>query len=126
MKSILFFGAFLLCVSAFSQADYDKRLLSKFSEERVFELQKTQPQIIDYWTYYLDHSYQIIDGKATGKTFLTDESLKIKNMDSFNVLDLGITMDRSAAKIYKINGTDKYLRLLSNDEFVRSFNSHNK
>jgi hypothetical protein len=122
MKSIFFTAALLIGLSSFAQSNYDDRLLAKFSEDRIQELQKDQPQIIDYYTYYLDHSYEIIDEASSGKNFQTDQEVKIKNLESFNILDLGLTMDRSASKIYRIKGTEKYLRLLSNREFVLGYN----
>lgn len=122
MKSILFTASLLVGLASFAQSDYDERLLAKFSEERIDQLSKDQPQIIDYYTYYLDHSYEIIDKEKSGKSFQVDQEVKIKDLNSFNILELGLTMDRSASKIYKIKGTDKYLRLLSNREFVLGYN----
>jgi len=122
MKSIFLALAMLIGLSSFAQSNYDERLLAKFSEDRIQELQKEQPQIIDYYTYYLDHSYQITDRETSGKDFQTDQEVKIKDLNDFNILELGLTMDRSASKIYKIKGTEKYLRLLSNREFILAYN----
>jgi len=122
MKFILFVAALTIGLSSFAQSNYDDRLLAKYSEDRISELQKDQPQIIDYYTYYLDHSYEIVDEATSGKSFQTDEVVKIKDLNSFNILELGLTMDRSASKVYKIKGTDKYLRLFSNQEFVLGYN----
>jgi hypothetical protein len=127
MKFIFFVAAFLIGFSVIAQGDFDERLLAKFSEERIIELKNDQPQVIDYWTYYLDHSYEIVDQATSGKSFQTDEVVKIKDLDSFNILELGLTMDRSTSKIYRIKGTDKFLRLYSNNEFVLGYNkSRNK
>jgi len=127
MKFIFFIATFFIGFSAIAQADFDERLLAKFSEERILELKNDQPQVIDYWTYYLDHSYEIVDQANSGKAFQTDETVKIKDLEAFNILELGLTMDRSASKIYRIKGTDKFLRLYSNNEFVLGYNkSRNK
>lgn len=122
MKVIFFVTTLLIGFSSIAQSDYDERLLAKFSEDRINELKVEQPQIIDYYTYYLDHSYEIVDEATSGKSFKSDKIVKIKDLDSFNILELGLTMDRSSAKIYKIKGTDKYLRLFSNQEFVLGYN----
>jgi len=122
MKVIFFVTTLLIGFSSIAQSDYDERLLAKFSEARINELKVEQPQIIDYYTYYLDHSYEIVDEATSGKSFKSDKIVKIKDLDSFNILELGLTMDRSSAKIYKIKGTDKYLRLFSNQEFVLGYN----
>ena len=78
MKSLLTLITLILGIASYGQVDYDKRLLSKYSEEKIEELIDKQPSLIDYWTYYLDNSYTIIDGEATGKFVITDQEVKIK------------------------------------------------
>ncbi len=126
MRSILLTFCLLVGGLAFGQTDFDERLLAKFSEERINQLQKEQPAVIEYWTYYLDNSYLIIDSKESGKEFNADKKLKIKNMNDFNILDLGLTMDRNKSQVFAIAGSEKYLMLLSNSEFVNGFNNSRK
>ncbi len=102
------------------QSQFDPRLLSRYSEERIAELSDKQPATIEYWTYYLEHSYSIVDN-ATGKSIETNEEIKIKDFEKFNILDLDIHMDRNKSKVYKIKGTDQYLLLKSNDQFSKEF-----
>lgn len=103
------------------QSQFDPRLLSRYSEERIAELSEKQPSTIEYWTYYLDHSYMILDGEATGKTLDTNEEVKIKNIDDFNILALGIHMDGKRQKAFRIKGTNQYLILKSSDQFSKEF-----
>jgi len=126
MKSLLTLLAFCLALASFGQADFDERLLAKYSEKRIKELQEKQPAILEYWTYYLDHSYSIIDGEATGKFLITDQELKIKNLKEINILDLEVFMDRNLTKYYSIKGTSQYLALKSNNQFVREFSRTRK
>ncbi|MEM9050440.1 MAG: hypothetical protein AAGC47_00175 [Bacteroidota bacterium] len=126
MKSLLTFGAICLAILSFGQADYDQRLLAKYSKERLTKLIEKQPATIEYWTYYLDNSYTIVDGNATGKAILADEEVKIKNIEDFNILKLGIFMDGYATKYYSISGTNKYLALKSTDQFVKEFSRTKK
>ncbi len=126
MRSILLTFCLLIGGLAFGQTDFDERLLAKFSEERINQLQEDQPAVIEYWTYYLDNSYLIIDSKESGKEFNTDKKLKIKNLNDFNILDMDLTMDRKKSQVFAIAGSDKYLMLLSNSEFVNGFNNARK
>lgn len=108
-------------LGSMAQADYDQRLLSRYSEERIEELLEKQPSTIEYWTFYLDHSYTIIDSETTGKSIPTDVEVKIKDINNFNILDLDIHMDRSAPQSFRIKGTNQYLILKSNDQFSKEF-----
>jgi hypothetical protein len=121
MKTLFTFLVLTVSIASMGQSSFDQRLLSRFSEDRVQELLDKQPSTIEYWTYYLDHSYMIVDSEATGKTIDTDEELKIKDLENFNVLDLGIHMDGYRAKYYKVKGTDQYFVLKSSDQFSKEF-----
>ncbi|HKL39043.1 MAG TPA: hypothetical protein VJ894_00090 [Cryomorphaceae bacterium] len=120
MKTLFTFLVLGLGVSALGQADFDTRLLAKYSEERINQLLEEQPSVIEYWTYYLDHSFTIVD-EQSGKSFLTDETIKIKDVENFNVLELDIYMDRKKPKAYRIKGTNKFLILKSNDQFSQAY-----
>lgn len=121
MKNLLTLFFLAAAVVAYGQTDFDKRLLAKFSEERIKELQETQPQIIEYWTYYLDESYQIV-GSSDGKVLPSEKTVKIKDFKNFNILELDVHMDRSLSKSYKIKSTGDYLVLMSNEAFSAKFN----
>lgn len=121
----LFLIVFLGCTAQLSaQNSFDERLLSKFSSERIVELQENHSDILSYWTYYLDNSYYIIDGETSGKTIATNETVSISDLSNFNILDLGLNMDRNFSKTFQIVGANKYLMLLSNREFVAGFNAY--
>ena len=121
MKTLFTLLILAVSLSTMGQSQFDPRLLSRYSEERIAELQENQPSTIVYWTYYLDHSYTIVDGEATGKTMVSDEEVKIKALDNFNILDLDIHMDRNRSKVYKIKGMSQYLVLKSNTQFSQEF-----
>lgn len=121
MKTLFTLVFLTICIGSMGQSQFDQRLLARYSEDRIAELNENQPSTIEYWTYYLDHSYTIVDGEATGKTIDTDEVLKIKDLENFNVLDLGIHMDGYRAKYYKVKGSDQYFVLKSSDQFSKEF-----
>ena len=126
MKSILILFFLGVSLSAFTQGDFDKRLLAKFNEERIEELKADHPEVLEYWTYYLDNSFILVNGDATGKLLASGESIKIKDLKNFNILDYDIHMDRNLRKSYDIKGTNSYLVLLSNDEFSKAYSNQRK
>ncbi|HKK38472.1 MAG TPA: hypothetical protein VJ949_03595 [Cryomorphaceae bacterium] len=121
MKTLFTLLVLSISIGSMGQSQFDKRLLERYSEERISELNEKQPSTIEYWTYYLDHSYTIVDGEASGKAIPTDEEIKIKDLENFNILTLDIHMDRNSSKAYRIKGTNQYLILKSNDQFSKEF-----
>ncbi len=124
MMRFIFFLV-LLCFGGIvnSQTDFDQRLLAKFDKDQITTLTSSNPEIVAYWVFYLDHSYEILD--MPGQKDLSGlETLQIRDLEKFNILDFDITMDRYQHKIFKIEGSNKMLRLLSNDAFAKKLNSH--
>lgn len=122
MKSILVVLGLICFSSIFAQSDYDERLLVMFDESQIIQFQENDSPSLDYWTYYLDHSYDIVE-KPQGKNLDDVEELKIKNLEKFNILDSGISMDRHAPKYFRIKGSDQMLVLLSATKFTEQYNA---
>jgi hypothetical protein len=118
----LLLGAFALGLSA---QGYDARLLAKYSDVQIKKLQQTHPEIIAYWTYYLDHGYEVIE-IPIGKGEVLWQEIKMPSRKSFNILSSGLVSDRLSPKYYRIAGTNKLLMLLSGEEVARRFNQHSK
>jgi len=123
MKSILILLFFGVSLSTFSQGDFDKRLLAKFSEEQILKMEADHQNSLEYWEYYLDNSYIVVDVPA-GKSADEFPALKYKSAEKFNILEEDITMDSVAKKHYQISGTNKMLVLLSSKEFTEKFNEY--
>lgn len=118
---ILFFVG--ISAYAFSQDDFDKRLLAKYSKDQIADFQKNHDAVLNYYSFYLDNSYILVDSEKTGKQLISNEhELKIKDLNDFNILAYNLTMDRTSRKIYKIKGSDTFLVLLSNSEFTDLYN----
>jgi hypothetical protein len=121
MKTLFTLVVLTICIGSMGQSQFDQRLLARYSEDRIAELNENQPSTIEYWTYYLDHSYTIVDGEATGKTMMSGEVVKIKDLENFNILDLDIAMDRNKSNVCRIKGMSQYLVLKSNTQFSKEF-----
>jgi hypothetical protein len=106
-----------------AQTDFDQRLLAKFSEEQIADLQEDHSSVIEYWEYYLDNSFEIvtIPGQKSTQGF---ETVEIDDPNNFNVLNSGLNMARYASKTYRIAGTNKLLVLMGNDAFSKKFNAY--
>ena len=118
---ILFFIG--LSAYAFSQGDFDKRLLAKYSTDQIADFQKNNADVLNYYSFYLDNSYILVDSEKTGKELISSEGeLKIRDLSNFNILAYKLTMDRNSRKIYKIKGSNTYLILLANSEFTDLYN----
>ena len=121
MKSILFLGVFLLSISAFSQADYDKRLLAKFSEEKILKLQEEKPQVLNYFTYYLDNGYKLVDPKP-GKDYSQYPELKLKKSGEINLFELDIEHPLNTNGYYRVKNSNKILLLIPRSTLTKSYN----
>lgn len=123
MKTIFILFFLGVSLSAFSQDDFDKRLLVKFSEEQVLKMKSEHPNVLEYWDFYLDHSYVIVD-VPEGKSASEYPELKFKSADKFNILAHDITMNSTVKKYYQLPGSNQMLVLLSSADFTKKFNEY--
>lgn len=117
---ILFLG---ISVSVFSQTDFDKRLLAKFSQEQLTDMAANHPNILNYWTYYLDHSYEIVDIQA-GKDVSEYPEIQFKSPEKFNILKVDATMKKVGKTHFRIKNTNQLLILDSNTGFTKDYNAY--
>ena len=110
-------------VSVQAQTNVDPRLQVKFGEERLADLQKNHPSVIDYWTFYLDNSYFVAD-LAPAKDAGEIPSVKIDDISRFNILALDVHPMENGNRIYRIEGTDKLLVLHSTEKIAEMFNEY--
>ncbi len=123
MRLLIGLFLFLSAADVFAQSNFDDRLLAKFDQERIADLQKNQPQILAYWSYFLDHGYFIGEvADLEGKLKIAEHSVKIKDLNSINILALDVHPDRHMSKAYKIKGTTKYLVVHDNATFSKMYN----
>ncbi len=130
MKYIITFSALLCCLcvgfSSFAQNNdqLDERLLAKFSEN---ELGKLTTEEVAYWTYFLDHAYEIQDipkGKVDGVT--NTVQLSSTRIEDVNLFELGLTPHEFARTYYRIGETNKMILLYGQSEIDKNFKASSK
>lgn len=123
MKSILILFFLGVSLSVFSQGDFDKRLLVKFSEEQLTDMAANHRSVLTYWTYYLDNSYEIVDIQP-GKNIDTYPEIKFKSADKFNILEINADRQQAGKTHFRIKNTNQLLVLDSGDDFVKKYNAY--
>jgi len=121
MRSILIIALCLFGISAYSQSDFDKRLLAKFSDDQIHKLQEVQPNSVAYFEFFLDHGYKLIDAKD-GKDFQFEGILKVKDLDNINLFELGLEHPLKEYKFYQLRNSDKILVLVPRKQIIKHFN----
>ena len=124
MRILVILFLLLTTVGLRAQAEYDKRLLAKFSEAQIQSLQENNPEIIAYWTYFLDHGYEVVDIPAGKADALTEEINLGRRKAAFNILAAKLGTPGEHPRYFKIAGTNQMLVVLSNDDFVEKFKAH--
>ena len=90
----------------------DARLTAHFSTEEITKMQKETPEDLAFWTYYLDHGWEIKDMPPQ-----KGEDLPVievpKNKKAFNVLESGYTPDYRVPQYFRIKDTGKLFMMYS-------------
>lgn len=142
-KMTLLCGCFLfLIVPVWAQSGEettvvpDVRLSELHSEVRIEKILENQPQIIQYWNYFLDHSYMVED-IPDEKTYAypnlkdlvkinreTNAAYEVSMEESaLNVVLFDLTIEKDKRSIYRLGDTGKIIVFFSKNEFLTQYNS---
>jgi hypothetical protein len=134
---LLILFLFTLSIHAYSQ-DYpeiDQRLKVKYSPEDIARIQATQPLLLQYETYKLDHSWYFIEleidsDKPLPMLFNMDYTTKSKSdlvveidVDNFNILNYYIEPRIDLPVVYKIGNTGLALVIIPEKKLAENFNN---
>lgn len=98
-------------------SNFDQRLLSKFTEKELQEMQSKNPATLSYWNYYAANAFQIMDLPAEkAVAHEIKGTIKLASLNSVNIFDLHLTPLTKDYQYYKIEGTDKLLVILSEEQ----------
>lgn len=131
MKTIIYFSI-VVFLSSFTYVQLntktkpDPRLYEVLSKTEVNEMLDKNPFLIEYYNYFLDNSFKIIE-QPKGK-LLTLPTVVIPDVGRFNILEVQKKqkLERSWENqtYYSIEGTDKILVFISEREFKQRLNAH--
>ncbi len=124
MKKIMFLVTFLL-FSYFANAQnnsFDQRLLSKFSKEELNEMQSNNTFSYSYWNFYVANAYEIVElANEKANTHEIKGTVKIQDINTINIFDLHYVPLGSDYQYYQIEGTQKLLVILSEEQIKAKF-----
>ena len=105
---------------ASAQVMPDSRLLSKFSKK---ELKALDAETLNYWTFYLENSFEIADLPKGKGDDAVEQTISLKHMDKndINVFKLGLEPHEYARDYFRIEGTDKMIIVLPHTEIDKNF-----
>jgi hypothetical protein len=119
---ILVLAAALVFTSSTASAQNkpDSRLLSKFSKK---ELRALDTETLNYWTFYLENSFEIADLPKGKGDDAVEQTISLKSMDkkALNVFKLGLEPHEYARDYFRIEGTDKMIIVLPHTEIDKNF-----
>lgn len=106
--------------SASAQDNVDSRLRSKFSKK---ELKSLNGEALNYWTFYLENSFEITDLPKGKGDDAVEQTIALKSMDKkeINVFELGLEPHEYARDYFRIEGTDKMIIVLPVSEIDKNF-----
>lgn len=131
MKTFFFITiTFLLSSFSVLQPDNktqpDPRLYDALSQSEINEMLDKNPFLIQYYNYFLDYSFKIIE-QPKGKT-LKLPVVVIPDVENFNILAIQkkqkLQRSWDNQTYYSIEGTNKILVFISEREFTQRLNEH--
>lgn len=137
MKQFLFYTFFVFGLAySFAQISADNRLLARFSQTKLDQLELSQSAELQFWNYYLDNSYKVLEVGSKTQEFTslynipatdpdTGLPFDVSNEDpihsSFNPLKFDIPLDANNEKVYKLD-SNRIIVFYSKKTFVSLFN----
>jgi hypothetical protein len=102
----------------------DPRLYDALSQAEINEMLDKNPFLIEYYNYFLDNSFKIIE-QPKGKN-LQFPGVIIPDMENFNILAVQkkqkLQRSWDSQTYYSIEGTNKVLVFISEREFTQRLN----
>jgi len=121
--------AIMMLNTAWAQTrEFDQRLTAKFSKKELKQMVAENSAELDYWTFYLDHGYLIMD-IVKGKEDGLHQSVSLKSLEpkDINLLALAVEQHDFARRYYRIEGIPgKMLALLPKQEVDAAFGQPSK
>lgn len=118
---LLTFVLFACSVNAQSKS-FDQRLLSKYTKEELVEMEVKNPLAYAYWNFYVANAYQVMDMPIDKiDTHEIKGVVKIPNMNNINIFDLHYIPLEKDYQYCRIEGSNKLLVIISEEQIKEKF-----
>lgn len=121
--NILFLFALLNLSFLMSQNKAEERLLLQFSETELSELKVSNPNEYNYRLFYVENSFFISDIPLK-KDLKFEGTIKVSNVDAFNIYEYEAYQHPTETKYYKIKGTNQMVCIRSKAEIAKIYKMH--
>jgi len=137
---MILIASLFVVVATFSQqtVSVDNRLIAKYTEEELSEIQRNNPADIEYLNWFLDNAFVIKEirnpeSADIQKLRYLDKETKMAgaevteyNPETFNVMEYKISILPNSSNYYKIGNTGKVLVFSSGEDLTRRFNEYRR
>lgn len=114
-------------VSLAQNETIDARLNSKFSKQELKELQSKNPGELAFLNFYVANAYQVTPmPSGKGGTHEIKGSIKVADLNNVNIYELNLSPLQKDYQYYTIEGTDKLLVILSDEQIRAKYNQIKK
>lgn len=127
MRAIFSILFLFFCIHAFSQSNFDKRLLVRYSEDQLQSLAEKNPDLVGYLDFYLNHGFSIIH-KSELKNEKVAGSIKLKslNPNRINIFEENLPLPLREDVYYNIEGKNEVLVLYGRGKTLNEFYKNQK
>lgn len=114
---LLAFTAF----SGFSQSKYDTRLLVKYSEQELSNLEDSNPAKFEFINYCIEHAFYVSDLPTEKMQSKNDQIglISIENIEHINFFALNLNLIQDNYQFFAIEGHNKLLVIKSIDHITK-------
>lgn len=122
MRTTIIVLALILGIQSYAQkSSNDPRLLERFSESQLNNMDESR---VAYWTYYLDHTYTIMDVPAEKAPYLED--LVVIDIASADFHGFSMLLDsyQKEGAYLRFQNEDKMVAIKPIEEFIEEFNTY--
>lgn len=105
----------------------DARLKSNFTEKELAEMQLKNPANLEYLNFYVANAYEVTPmPSGKGAAHEIKGTIKIVDLNSVNIYELKLFPLQKDYQYYKIEGTDKLLVIISDEQLKAKYNQIKK
>ncbi len=113
---------FMLNAATAQNSDFDTRLLSKFSNEELLEMQNESPDELAFWEYFVIKGVVIFT--ITKDVSESDMGVIVYDgdLEKLNPFALGLEPEETAVRTYQVGDTNQGLMILSRQKILAKMN----